>query len=76
MFNNTKKGLFGVMIGGLIAGMAYQGPVHAAAADRGKDGVEGSVSCGGAYYIRNGGTEIQRSTYVVRNYSDTGMNNI
>jgi len=72
MLFKTKKIISGVLISGLIAGVTYQSTAFAAAADRSKKGIEGSVSCGGAYYVRNGGTEIQRSTYVLRNLSDAG----
>ena len=72
MLFKSKKVISGVLISGLITGMALQGTANAAAADRAKKGIEGSVTCGGAYYIRNGGTEIQRSTYVLRNVADVG----
>jgi len=72
MLLKSKKAISGVLISGLIAGMAIQSTANAAASDRGKKAIEGSVSCGGAYYVRNGGTEIQRSTYVLRNVSDAG----
>lgn len=72
MLANSKKAISGVLISGLIAGMAIQSTANAAAADKGRQAIEGSVSCGGAYYVRNGGTEIQRSTYVIRNLSDAG----
>lgn len=72
MLLKTKKIFSGVLIGALVSGMAYHGNVNAAASDRARKGVEGSLTCGGAYYVRNGGTEIQRSTYVVRNVSDSG----
>lgn len=54
----------------IIASITYQGTASAAAADKAKKGIEGTVTCGGVYYIRNGGTEIQRSTYVLRNVSE------
>ena len=72
MFTKNNKIIANIVLFSLLAGFTYQGTAQAAAADRGKKGVEGSVTCGGAYYVRNGGTEIQRSTYVLRNVSDTG----
>jgi len=70
MLLKTKMVISGVLISGLIAGQSI---VFAAAADRAKKGVEGSLSCGGTYYTRNGDTEIQRSTYILRNVSDAGV---
>lgn len=73
MLLKNKKIVSSVLISGLLAGMAFQGTANAAAADRNKKGVEGSVTCGGTYYTRNGGKEIQRSTYILRNVSDKGI---
>jgi hypothetical protein len=49
-------------------------PVSAMAghADKNDRGVEGSVTCGGNYLFRMGGTEVHRSTMVLRNFSDAG----
>ena len=72
MFTNNNKIIANILLLGLFAGFTYQGAAQAAAADRSKKGVEGSVTCGGTYFIRNGGTEIQRSTYILRNVADNG----
>jgi len=32
----------------------------------------GTATCGGTYFIGNGGTEIQRVNYILRNVSDVG----
>lgn len=73
MLLKNKNKIASVVMGVIIAGATYQGTANAAAADRAKKGIEGTVTCGGAYYIRNGGTEIQRSTYVLRNVADEGV---
>lgn len=72
MLFKSKKSISSLLMGSLLAGMAATS-VQASDAERGRKGIEGSVTCGGAYYIRNGGTEIQRSTYVLRNVSDNGI---
>jgi len=46
---------------------------YAGDADRESFGVEGSVTCGGNHFNRVGGTETQRSNYVLRNVSDEGL---
>ena len=72
MLNKTKMVFSGVLVSALVSGMAYPSLAVASDAEYGRQGIEGSVTCGGAYYVRNGGTEIQRSTYVLRNVSDAG----
>ncbi len=72
MSNKSKKAVIGVVLGSLIAGMSFQSTALAAASDRGKKAVTASVSCGGNYFVGNGGIEIQRSTYIMRNVSDVG----
>lgn len=76
MLKKQKTAVFGALFGVLFSGVAFNGAVQAAASDSARTGIEGSVTCGGAYYIRNGGTEIQRSTYLLRNVSDAGSINI
>ena len=72
MLVKTRSFLSFIMGSTLIVGAGSQSVAYAAAADKGKKAVEGSVTCGGSYFIRNGGTEIQRSSYVIRNVSDSG----
>jgi hypothetical protein len=69
----TKKSLslMAMSLGASLLCSAAQ-PVMAGDADMGRRGVEGSVSCGGNHFNRNGGTETQRSNYVLRNFSDDG----
>ena len=73
MLLTSKKTISSMLLSGLFAGLALQGTAYASDAERGRKGIEGSLTCGGTYYIRNGGTEIQRSTYVLRNASDKGV---
>jgi len=72
MFLNTKKIFSAVLVGTFIVGMSYQSTALAAASDRFLNGVEGKVSCGGNYFTRNGGEELHRSNYILRNYSSRG----
>ena len=72
MSYKSKKAVIGVVLSSLIAGMTFHSTAFAAASDRAKKGVAGSVSCGGTYFIGAGGTEIQRANYILRNVSDVG----
>ena len=71
---NSKKKFSAMLVitMGMTVGTLMPQLAQAGDADMGRRGVEGSVSCGGNHFNRNGGTETQRSTFVLRNLSDDG----
>lgn len=71
-----KEAVTGLLFAISLIGMTYQSTSIAGHADKNKRGVQGSVTCGGNYFSRSGGSELHRSTYVLRNIANEGAINI
>lgn len=75
MFNNLKKS-FIYILGITAAALLSQSNAIAGHADQDNRAMSGTVSCGGNFFIRKGGKELNTSNYIFRNYSDDGVINI
>ena len=75
MLNNIKKSLT-YSISAVAIGLLTQSTAIAGHGDGDQKGAVGTVSCGGNYFIRKGGTEVNTANYILRNYADSGVINI